>query len=216
VFGAALPDLGFYWIAVAVIFLGALLVLLVNILLRDEEQGPIGFAKELLASPSRVVRENLGEGEKVILWSRPAIAAYLVKETRLTIQTFVVLVIWLAAIFVRGFMSTTAIIAFLIFDGHVLYLAYRRLEDLYTLYVFTNQRVMRLSGIFNRDQASIDWLRVVDFGWKQPFLGRLFGYATLRVDSASEKASLAELRDIPGRFKVNKIIVEELAKHTVE
>lgn len=212
----ALPDLGYYWIAVAVIFLGALLVLLVNILLRDEEQGPIGFAKELLASPSRVVRENLGEGERVILWSRPAIAAYLVKETRLTVQTFVVFVIWLFAIFVRGFTSTTAIIAFLIFDGHVLYLAYRRLEDLYTLYVFTNQRVMRLSGIFNRDQASIDWLRVVDFGWKQPFLGRLFGYATLRVDSASEKASLAELRDIPGRFKVNKIIVEELAKHSVE
>ncbi len=215
-FGATLPDLGFYWIAVAVIFLGALLVLLVNILLRDEEQGPIGFAKELLASPSRVVRENLGEGEKVILWSRPAIAAYLVKETRLTLQTFVVMVIWFFAIFVRGFASTTAIVAFLIFDGHVLYLAYRRLEDLYTLYVFTNQRVMRLSGIFNRDQASIDWLRVVDFGWKQPFLGRLFGYATLRVDSASEKASLAELRDIPGRFKVNKIIVEELAKHSVE
>jgi Bacterial PH domain len=215
VFGA-LPDLGFYWIAVAVIFLGALLVLLVNILLRDEEQGPIGFAKELLASPSRVVRENLGEGEKVLLWSRPALAAYLVKETRLSLQTFLMLVLWLIALFVRGFASTTAIIAFLIFDGHVLYLAYRRLEDLYTLYVFTNQRVMRLSGIFNRDQASIDWLRVVDFGWKQPFLGRLLGYATLRVDSASEKASLAELRDIPGRFKVNKIIVEELAKHSVE
>jgi Bacterial PH domain len=215
VFGA-LPDLGVYWIAVGVIFIGALLVLLVNILLRDEEQGPIGFAKELLASPARVVRENLGEGEKVILWSRPAIAAYLVKETRLTLQTLAVMVLWFVAIFVRGFASTTAIIAFLIFDGHVLYLAYRRLEDLYTLYVFTNQRVMRLSGIFNRDQASIDWLRVVDFGWKQPFLGRLFGYATLRVDSASEKASLAELRDIPGRFKVNKIIVEELAKHSVE
>jgi Bacterial PH domain len=215
VFGAALPDLGLYWIAVAVIFIGALLVLLVNILLRDEEQGPIGFAKELLASPSRVVKENLGEGEEVILWSRPSIFAYLVKETRLTLQTVAVLVLWLIAIFVRGFVSTTAIIAFLIFDGHVLYLAYRRLEDLYTLYVFTNQRVMRLSGIFNRDQASIDWLRVVDFGWKQPFLGRLLGYATLRVDSASEKASLAELRDIPGRFKVNKIIVEQLAKHSV-
>ncbi len=215
-FGAALPGLGVYWIAVAVILIGALLVLLVNILLRDEEQGPIGFAKDLLASPSRVVRENLGEDERVLLWSRPAIAAFLVKETRLTIQTLAVMVLWLVAIFVRGFASTTAIIAFLIFDGHVLYLAYRRLEDLYTLYVFTNQRVMRLSGIFNRDQASIDWLRVVDFGWKQPFLGRLFGYATLRVDSASEKASLAELRDIPGRFRVNKIIVEELAKHTVE
>ena len=212
----ALPDLGLYWIAVAVIVLGVLLVLLVNILLRDEEQGPIGFARELLASPGRVVRENLGEDERVILWSRPAIAAYLVKETRLTLQTLAVMVLWLVAIYVRGFASTTAIIAFLIFDGHVLYLAYRRLEDLYTLYVFTNQRVMRLSGIFNRDQASIDWLRVVDFGWKQPFLGRLFGYATLRVDSASEKASLAELRDIPGRFRVNKIIVEELAKHSVE
>lgn len=207
------PNLGYYWIAVAVVFLGALLVLLVNILLRDEEQGPIGFAKELLASPSRVVRENLGEDEKVLLWSRPALAAYLVKETRLSLQTFLMLVLWLFAMAIRGVASTTAIIAFLIFDGHVLYLAYRRLEDLFTLYVFTNQRVMRLSGVFNRDQASIDWDRVVDFGWKQPFLGRLLGYATLRVDSASEKASLAELRDIPGRFKVNKIIVEELAKH---
>jgi hypothetical protein len=212
---AGLPDLGLYWIAVAVILLGVLLVLLLNILLRDEEQGPIGFAKELLASPSRVVRENLGIGEEVVFWSRPSILAYLVKESRLTVQTAVVLVVFLALLITQGF-SYLTLIVFLIFDGHALYLAYRRLEDLYTLYVFTNQRVMRLSGVFNRDQASIDWLRVVDFGWKQPFLGRLLGYATLRVDSASEKASLTELRDIPGRFKVNKIIVEALAKHTAE
>jgi membrane protein YdbS with pleckstrin-like domain len=215
VFGA-LPDLKGYWIAVAVIFLGALLVLLVNILLRDEEQGPIGFAKELLASPSRVVRENLGSEETVSLWTRPALTAYLLREARLTLQTTAVLVIWIGTGWYWGFFSTVALVVFLIFDGHVLYLVYKRIEDLFTLYVFTNQRVMRLSGVFNRDQASIDWVRVVDFGWKQPFLGRLFGYATLRVDSASEKASLAELRDIPGRFRVNKIIVEELAKHSVE
>jgi membrane protein YdbS with pleckstrin-like domain len=213
---AALPDLGYYWIIVVVVFLAALLVLLLNILLRDEEQGPIGFARELFASPSRVVRENLGQEERVLLWTRPALAAYLLKETRLTLQTTLVLVLWFVAIVARGFFSTTAIVVFLIFDGHVLYLVYKRLEDLFTLYVFTNQRVMRLSGVFNRDQASIDWVRVVDFGWKQPFLGRLFGFATLRVDSASEKASLAELRDLPGRFRVNKIIVDELAKHTVE
>jgi membrane protein YdbS with pleckstrin-like domain len=213
---AALPDLGYYWIIVVVVFLAALLVLLVNILLRDEEQGPIGFARELLASPSRVVRENLGEGETVTLWTRPALAAYLLKETRLTLQTTVVMLLWFGAMVARGPFSTTAILAFLLFDGHVLYLVYKRLEDLYTLYVFTNQRVMRLSGVFNRDQASIDWVRVVDFGWSQPFLGRLFGFATLRVDSASEKASLKELRDLPGRFRVNKIIVEELAQHSVD
>jgi membrane protein YdbS with pleckstrin-like domain len=213
---AAIPDLGYYWIVVVVVVLAALLVLLVNILLRDEEQGPIGFAKELFASPSRVVRENLGEEETVTLWTRPALAAYLLKETRLTLQTTLVLALWFASMVISGPFSNTAIVVFLVFDGHVLYLVYKRLEDLFTLYVFTNQRVMRLSGVFNRDQASIDWVRVVDFGWSQPFLGRLFGFATLRVDSASEKASLKELRDLPGRFKVNKIIVDELAKHTVE
>jgi membrane protein YdbS with pleckstrin-like domain len=215
VFGV-LPDLVFLWSAIIVVSLAALLVLLVNILLRDEEQGPIGFARELFASPARVVGENLGREERVLLWTRPALAAYLLKETRLTLQTTIMLVLWFVAMLYWGIISTPAIIVFLIFDGHLLYLFFKRLEDLFTLYVFTNQRVMRLSGVFNRDQASIDWVRVVDFGWSQPFRGRLFGFATLRVDSASEKASLKELRDLPGRFKVNKIIVEQLAKHSVE
>ena len=200
---------------VVLLFLAALVVLFVNILLRDEEQGPIGFARDLFASPARVVKENLGEGESVLLWSRPSIWAYLVKESRLTLQTAIVLAVFFFVV-IKAWHSRWVYVSFLVFDGHVLYLAYKRLEDLFTLYVFTNQRVMRLSGVFNRDQASIDWIRVVDFGWKQPFLGRLFGYASLRVDSASEKASLSELRDIPGRFKVNKIIVEQTAKHAVE
>ena len=210
---AALPHLGWrLWTLFAIVFLASVVVLLANILLRDEEAGPIGFARELLASPANVVQENLVGGEQILNRSRPAIAAFLIKETRLSLQTFAVMILWILIAYTAGLFSFFGLIAFLVFDSHVLYLLYRRAEDLFTLYVFTNQRVMKASGIFNRDLAVMEWDKVVDYSWKQSFNGRLFGYATLRVDSASEKASLSELRDIPSRSKVNQILIDALAR----
>ena len=200
-------------VVLIIVFIATLPVVLVNILLRDEDKRPMQYVREVLATPSRVLQESLGEDEKVLKWSRPAITAYLWRERRLSLQTFIAGLVW-ALFFVNlGLFHVVSLILFMLFDGLILYLMYRRLEDLYTLYVFTDRRVMRLSGVFNRDQASIDWPRIVDFSWQQAFLGRLLGYATLRVDSASEKASFKEMRDIPGRFRINQLMVEQLAKH---
>lgn len=193
----------------------ALLVIFANILLRDEEIGPIDFVRDLLASPETVVQSNLGEGEQVLLWTRPSLGAYIVRQGRFSLQTIAVGVLWLVAIgFARSFVRPLPLFVFLLFDIHLMVLAYRRLEDFFTIYVLTNQRVMRLSGVVQRDQASIDWPRVVDFSWKQSFAGRLFGFATLRVDSASERASLNELRDIPNRPTINQFVIQQLARHS--
>jgi Bacterial PH domain len=196
-----------------ILFVLALPVLLVLILLRDEDKTAMDYVRDVLANPRRVLQDSLADGEKVLSWSRPAITAYLWNERRVALQTFVTLLAFVYFTFLHQSPLPLGKIAFLVFDGHILYLAYRRLEDWYTLYVFTDRRVMRLSGVFNRDSASIDWPRIQDFAWQQAFLGRLLGYATLRVDSASEKASLKELKDIPGRFRINNLMVENLKRH---
>jgi Bacterial PH domain len=208
-------SLGLYSIILLLIAVPtALLVLFANILLRDEEIGPIDFMRDLLASPQSVVESNLGEGEQVLLWTRPSLGAYIVRQGKFSLQTIavgVLLGIVIVATWPIWPPRPPVLVVFLIFDIHLMVLAYRRLEDFFTIYVLTNQRVMRLSGVVQRDQASIDWPRVVDFSWKQSFAGRLFGFATLRVDSASERASLSELRDIPNRPTINQFVVQQLA-----
>jgi Bacterial PH domain len=175
-------------VIVAALFVLVVAILLASILLRDEDKGLKDFVGDIFRSPYRELKDNLGGHETVLLYKRPAITAFLWRERRLAAQTFFFALLWLLFAKVLGLGHSFALGLFLVFDGHILYVFYRRLEDIYTLYVFTNQRVMRLSGVFNRDQASIDWHQIVDTSWQQSFLGRLLGYATLRVDSASEKA----------------------------
>jgi hypothetical protein len=202
--------LTWFYLALSLVGLIAAGVVFVKILLRDEETTLVEYVRTIFRSPADVITSSLSAGENLIIWKRPAISAYLWRERRLALQTFLAFAILVAVSVAGDFFSGWWLLAFAVFDGHVLYLGYKRLEDLYTLYVFTDRRVVRFSGVFNRDEASIDWVNVVDFSWQQSFLGRLLGYATLRVDSASEKASLKEMRDLPGRGNINNVVNERM------
>jgi uncharacterized membrane protein YdbT with pleckstrin-like domain len=89
----------------------------------------------------------------------------------------------------------------------------RRLQQWYTIYVFTNERAMIIKGFLDRDVRSIQWRQVTNERWQQPFIGRILGYATLSLNTASEKAGTLEMADIPGRFEVNQRLAELLDVH---
>jgi Bacterial PH domain len=201
------------WFLFGTLILVVVIGLLIGIITDDDEKSVGQYLSDVFATPSKVVHEALGPGESLITWRRPAFSAYVWREKRLAAQTTGAGLLCLIFAFMFGPFSAPALLAFLVFDGHILFMFYRRLEDWYTLYVFTDQRVLHLQGVFERDAASIEWPRVVDFSWQQAFLGRLLGFATLRMDSASERAGFKELRDIPSRYTINRLIVEQLAKH---
>jgi hypothetical protein len=53
--------------------------------------------------------------------------------------------------------------------------------------VMTNQRIINISGLLNRRVASLPLTMMTDFTYQRPFLGRILGYGTLRVESAGKE-----------------------------
>jgi Bacterial PH domain len=194
-------------VAFVVFLLVCALVLLFALLItRDEEQPLLYYLKEFLAGPQTVVKQNLGPTEKLIKVYRPALTAFLWRNiAELAIGLTVGALSVLFGLFVvQG--VTGAVIPIFVISAEIVVFVVKRLSEYYTLYVLTDDRVMKLSGILKHDEASINWERVTDIAWSQSLSGRLLGYATLRVDSANEKAALKELRDIPNRGEVNQIV----------
>jgi membrane protein YdbS with pleckstrin-like domain len=195
------------WVVAFVVFVlvCVLAMLFVLLITRDEERPWFDFAKEFLAGPQSVIRQNLGPTEQVVKTYRPALPAFLLRNfTELTIGLAVAILSLFVGVAVGG-ITGLAISIFVISTEVVIFLV-KRFTEYYTLYVFTDDRVMKLSGVLKRNEASINWERVTDIAWDQSFTGRLFGFATLKVDSANEKAALKELRDIPNRGEVNQIV----------
>jgi membrane protein YdbS with pleckstrin-like domain len=196
-------------VALVVILLTVLALLFLMVITRDEERGLRDFAKEFLATPQAVIRQNLGPTEYVLHTARPATWAFVLRNlTGLSIGLLIALVSVAVGLTVGG-LTGLAIFIFVLSTLGVVFLS-KRFTEYYTLYVFTDDRVMKLSGVLTRSEASINWERVTDIAWDQSFAGRLLGFATLRVDSANEKAVLKELKDIPNRAEVNQVVTERL------
>ena len=77
-----------------------------------------------------------------------------------------------------------------------LWLLVKSVRYRYTRYIITSLRVMRMTGVFDRKYYWIPWQRVTDLGFQQTIIGRIFGYATLSIDSANETSGLKELSDL--------------------
>jgi membrane protein YdbS with pleckstrin-like domain len=196
-------------VALVVILLTVLALLFLMVITRDEERGLRDFAKEFLATPQAVIRQNLGPTEYVLHTARPATWAFVLQNlSGLSIGVLIAFVAGAVAVTVGG-LTGLAIFIFVVSTLAVVFLS-KRFSEYYTLYVFTDDRVMKLSGVLTRSEASINWERVTDIAWDQSFAGRLLGFATLRVDSANEKAVLKELKDIPNRAEVNQVVTERL------
>jgi hypothetical protein len=90
----------------------------------------------------------------------------------------------------------------------LLILVLRRLGDRYTSYVVTDTRIMRISGIVSRRAHSIPWVRVTDLTIEQSLAGRLFGYATLHIESANEDSGLRDLEGVSDPLQFNQYVVD--------
>jgi membrane protein YdbS with pleckstrin-like domain len=195
------------WVVAFVVFvlICVLAMLFVLLITRDEERPWFEFAREFLAGPQTVVRQNLGPTERVVKTYRPALPAFVLRNSsEIAIGVAVAVMSSFIGLAVGG--VTGAMITAFVISGEIVIFLIKRFSEYYTLYVFTDDRVMKLSGVLTRSEASINWERVTDIAWDQSFTGRLFGFATLKVDSANEKAALKELRDIPNRGEVNQIV----------
>ena len=200
--GARLAVLAILGIAV----LGYLFLLVIY---RDEEATIWELLSDLLATPRSVVRSNITGDESLMMMTNPSWAAFFLEHLELLGLSVVLAASGIFLVYER--VPWRMLLAYIfVASCYGVYFFYRRLDQWYTIYVFTNDRALVLTGVFNRSARSVQWRQVTNEGWDQPFVGRIFGYATLKLNSASEKAGPLEFADIPGRFKVNQLVQDRL------
>jgi membrane protein YdbS with pleckstrin-like domain len=136
----------------------------------------------------------------------PSFQAFAVQNTILFLVLFVVAAGFLGVSFNGSFASAGVI--FLVLGIVLLYLVLKRLRERYTSYVVTNVRIMLISGIFSRRAHSIPWVRVTDLTYEQTLIGRLFGYATLHIESANEEGGLRDLEGVSDPLRFNQYVID--------
>jgi hypothetical protein len=75
--------------------------------------------------------------------------------------------------------------------------AFSWLEQFLDIFVITNVRVLRVSGLLNIKQASTPLARILDITLDQPLLGRLLGYGHFVFESAAHDQGLRDIRFVP-------------------
>jgi uncharacterized membrane protein YdbT with pleckstrin-like domain len=161
----------------------------------------------LFPTPEHIFRSYLVTGERVIHVDQPALDAFIVIHIRKVLVTVALLAFTLWAAF-TGKAAIVVLVGFIAFDVFLVWLIALRMQAFYTRYVITTFRVMRVSGILTRRNVWIPWVKITDLTFNQTFLGRLFGYATIRIESANEESGLQDLSDLKEPIRFNRILVE--------
>ncbi|GAA3511750.1 PH domain-containing protein [Aeromicrobium panaciterrae] len=76
---------------------------------------------------------------------------------------------------------------------HALYLTLRERRD---VFVVTNMRVFRASGVFTVKIATMPITRILDITVEKPLLGRMLGYGHFTFESAAQAQGLRNIRYI--------------------
>lgn len=151
--------------------------------------------RSLIAPPSESVYGYLIPGEQVLHIDAPALNAFLVEELPVLV-VIVVAGIGAAAWSLSVDNLFLAGIAMIVAGALLFYLRAKRYVELYTAYVLTSVRVMKVSGFFSRRAAWIPWVKVTDVRYEASLLGRMFGYATVYIDSANETSGLDQMKNL--------------------
>lgn len=165
----------------------------------------------LFPSPDEILDTYLTCDERIVYQDEPSTNAFVIDAAG---EIAVILGVFFLTSFLyaRGGGAFVAIVGFIAIDVLAIRLVVQRIQKWYIRYVLTDSRVMRTWGIFTRQMSFIPWSKVTDITLTQSFAGRLFGYATVRIESANEASGFKEvtdLRDPWGFYRRIAAIIEE-------
>lgn len=174
--------------------------------MRRVGEGLAETRRRVLPLPDEVIDQYLGHGERMIHNDHPSFRSFVVENTLLFGGFLIGAGLFLGITF-RGSLLVAAFLL-LVLCIVLLVLVLKRLGDRYTSYVVTDTRIMRISGVISRKAHSIPWVRVTDLTIEQSFSGRLFGYATLHIESANEDSGLRDLDGVSDPLQFNQFVVD--------
>ena len=88
----------------------------------------------------------------------------------------------------------------------LLHAAYLWFVQFLDVFVITNVRMLRVSGIVNIKQASTPVSRILDITLKQPLMGRFMDYGHFVFESAAQEQGLRDIRFVPRPLALNRKI----------
>jgi uncharacterized membrane protein YdbT with pleckstrin-like domain len=165
---------------------------------------------EELRNPDLIVASYLSSQEEVYYDDPPAIQSFLFLnwwEIGLVAGLLAADIFFLLS-FGPGvpFLAT-----FLAADALVIVLVVQRFQQLFTRYVITSSRIMRVSGVLSRRSVSIPWAKVTDISFGQTLWTRYLGFANVRIESANEASGLQELRGLKNPLQFHRLMLEMVA-----
>lgn len=164
-------------------------------------------ASKIFAKPEDILASYLLEDELVLYDDAPSLYAFLINQ--LPLLVFIGIGAFASVVWAVEDNHPVVTGLILIALGMLLtYLLLQRATQLYTRYVLTNFRVMRMSGVLRRSNAWIPWVKVTDVRYEASFMGRLLGFATLSIDSANELSGLKELKNLRDPARCELAMVE--------
>ena len=129
------------------------------------------------------------EGEQVIDLVRHHPIVY----SRAILEMVGAALLWLLAVFGPINLGWLFIVVGMALLVHALYLLMREHRD---VFVVTNMRVFRASGVFSVRIATTPISRILDITVEKPLLGRLLGYGHFVFESAAQEQGLRNIRFI--------------------
>ncbi len=87
---------------------------------------------------------------------------------------------------------------------------WRLLEEYRDRFVITNQRLIRVNGVFDTQRASVPLGRILDITVKKPWVGHMLNYGHFVFESAAQVQGLNEIRyvaDIDDREDALRMIM---------
>ena len=182
--------------------------------IRSVEFGPRWLRRRpprFFASPDQILYSLLASREVVVYAQSPSFSAFLLGNALLLIP-LLVLGIFVNAMYVGGDLLIYGIL-FIAVGVVWLFLAGRWMfRDRYIRYVLTTMRVMRVRGFLKRENAWIPLSKVTDVRYNSSLIGRTFGFAEIRIDSANEESGLKYMRNLddPETFYEKLLLLVEL------
>lgn len=162
--------------------------------------------------PEQQVRDLLVADEQVYEFAYPDWRVTLLDQAPLGVAGLVVAMV-VAAVIGPG-------LALAVVLGSAAVVGWRALDAWHTRYVLTDFRVLRTSGVLDRNVEFIPWSKVTDVSLRRSLWQRAVGASTIRIESANEASQFRAMTDVrsPNRFfrKLQQVMAEYASRVEVE
>lgn len=155
--------------------------------------------------PDRIVDDLLLADETVFRRARPD--WWVVAFDQLGLAVLGVVVALVVAL--QGWL-VAAVLILVSAAGWVLW---RIVDSWYTRYVLTDFRVLRTSGVLERNVEFIPWRKVTDVSLRRSFWQRLVGASTIRIESANEASRFRAMTDVQDPREFFRVLQEVMAAY---